>query len=149
MRPSGAFAFGIARSIDPVKSRARLADICQEMTRDLGAIFLPHHADTYGRLASDFTGGAAAVAWVPPLVQQVTHHPGNMTLLVRFARQGAGGYPLRTAVAAVGAALTVLPAGGRWVLHPNVQTDLGVGPWWAILVTVGSVALGAAATLVG
>jgi hypothetical protein len=66
MRPNGAFAFGIARSIDPVRSRARLAELCQEMTRDLGAVFMPHHADTYRGLASDFVSEGAAIAWMPP-----------------------------------------------------------------------------------
>ena len=92
---------------------------------------------------------AVAAAWVPPLIEQVTHHPGNMTLLIRYARQAPGGHPLRIATAAVGAALTVLPAGGRWILHPQVQADLGPGPVWALLVTLAAVAVGGAATLVG
>ena len=90
----------------------------------------------------------AVAAWIPPLVQQATTNPGNLTLLVRFARQGAGGYPLRTAAAAVGAALSVFPLGARWVLHPGVQADLGSGPWWAVAAAVGSVAVTLAVAVV-
>ena len=91
----------------------------------------------------------AVVAWIPPIVQQATNNPGNVTLLVRFARQGAGGYPLRTAAAAVGAALSVFPIGARWVLHPQLQADLGRGPWWAVAVAGASVGLSVAAAVVG
>jgi hypothetical protein len=73
---------------------------------------------------------------VPPLVQQLANNPGNMTLLVRFARQGAGGHPLRLSLAAVGAALSIVPLGGRWVLSPTLGTHLGAGPWWAVGLTV-------------
>jgi hypothetical protein len=89
------------------------------------------------------------LAWVPPLVQQTTHDPGNVTLLVRFARSGAGGHPLRLAIASVGAALSVLPAGGRWVLRPAVQQHLGAGPWWAIAITVGALLASVAVAVVG
>jgi hypothetical protein len=88
-------------------------------------------------------------AWIPPIVQQATTNPGNMTLLVRFARQGAGGYPLRTATAAVGAALSVFPIGARWVLRPQMQADLGRGPWWAVAVAGASVVLCVAVAVVG
>jgi phosphonate transport system substrate-binding protein len=64
----GAFGFGIARSTDPVTSRARLAELCEVLTRDLGALFLPHHASSYRQLAADFGSGAAPVAWMPPLL---------------------------------------------------------------------------------
>jgi len=88
-------------------------------------------------------------AWVPPLVQQATHNPGNITLLVRFARSGAGGHPLRVATASVGAALSVLPLGARWVLHPGVEAHLGAGPWWAVAVVVAAVCASGAAAVVG
>ncbi len=97
------------------------------------------------RWSGPVSSGAAALlvlvvaAWIPPVVQQVTTQPGNMTLLVRFARQGAGGYSLRTAAAAVGAALSVFPVGARWVLRPGVQARLDPGPWWAVAVTAATV----------
>jgi hypothetical protein len=88
-------------------------------------------------------------AWVPPLIQQATHNPGNITLLVRFARSGAGGHPLRLAIASVGAALSVFPAGARWVLRPGVQQHLGAGPWWAIATTLGALVGSLAVAVVG
>jgi two-component system, NtrC family, sensor kinase len=63
----GAFGFGIARSLDPVASRLRLAELCEALTRELGAVFLPHHADSYRKLGEDFGKGAVDVAWMPPL----------------------------------------------------------------------------------
>jgi hypothetical protein len=79
----------------------------------------------------------AVACWIPPLVQEVTTHPGNITLLLRFGRQASGGYQLRTALAAVGAALSVVPLGARWVLRDGVQHHLGAGPGWAVALTVG------------
>ncbi len=87
--------------------------------------------------------------WVPPVAQQLTKSPGNMTLLVRFARAGAGGHPLRTAAAAVGAALSVFPFGARWVLRPGFESHLGTGPWWAVAVAAGTIAAGVAVAVVG
>ncbi|HVM67147.1 MAG TPA: hypothetical protein VMU14_19925 [Acidimicrobiales bacterium] len=87
-------------------------------------------------------------AWAAPLVQQATHHPGNITLLVRFARAGAGGHPLRLALASVGAAMSVLPAGARWVLRPGVEQHLGAGPLWGVAVTVAGMAGCAAVAVV-
>jgi hypothetical protein len=91
----------------------------------------------------------AVIAWIPPIVQQATTNPGNITLLVRFARQGTGGYPLRTAAAAVGAALSVFPIGARWVLRPQLQADLGQGPWWAVAVAGASLVLSVVVAVVG
>jgi phosphonate transport system substrate-binding protein len=64
---AGAYGFGIVRSLDPIKSRARLAELCELLTRDTKAVFLPHHADSYGQLVRDFGDGKIAVAWMPPL----------------------------------------------------------------------------------
>ena len=101
-----------------------------------------------GRRGTHTAGGAAvpvatvgllaalAVAWVPPVIEQLTAHPGNITLLYHFGRQGAGGYPVRTALAAVGAALTVFPFGARWVLRNGMQSHIASGPWWAVTVAV-------------
>jgi hypothetical protein len=104
-----------------------------------------------GRLpvAAGVLAATVVAAWVPPLVQQVTHDPGNITLLVRFARSGAGGHPLRLALASVGAAMSVFPVGARWVLRPGVQQHLSAGPAWAIAVTVGALVASTAIAAVG
>ncbi len=100
-------------------------------------------------VAAAVLSALAVLAWVPPLVQQATHDPGNITLLVRFARSGAGGHPLRLAIASVGAALSVLPGGARWVLRPAVQQHLGAGPWWAFTITVGALLASAGTAVLG
>jgi hypothetical protein len=87
------------------------------------------------------------VAWIPPVVQQLTTSPGNLLLLWRFAWAGAGGHPLRQAAGAVGAALTVLPLGARWVLSARLSTVLGPGPWWGVAVTVAYIVVPLAAAV--
>ena len=89
---------------------------------------------------------AVLLAWVPPLVEQLSAHTGNLTLLARFGRQPDAGHPLRLASAAVGASLSVVPIGARWVLQAGVEQRLGAGPWWAVALTVGYLA-GTVATI--
>lgn len=64
--------------------------------------------------------GAAAVLavfWVPPVVEEVTHSPGNVTLLARFFRNShpeldaTVDHSLGTAAADVGAHLATMPLG--------------------------------------
>lgn len=64
-------------------------------------------------------------AWTPTVVQQLTGHPGNLTLVYRFFRHPHGGFDgtgfpptihpaaqgLRTAVSGLGLELSVFPAG--------------------------------------
>lgn len=89
-----------------------------------------------------------ATAWMPPVIEELRHHPGNLTLLARFAGQGSGGYPLRTAMGATGAALSVLPLGARWVLRNGVENRLGAGPGWAVALTAAYLVVMAGATAV-
>jgi len=99
----GSFGFGIARALDPITSRARLAELCEGLTRDLGAVFLPHHAPTYRELATDFERGAVDVAWMPPLLclelekRKVTGHAvvlpvrnGSMTYFAALVARAGG-----------------------------------------------------------
>lgn len=48
----------------------------------------------------------ALLAWLPSIVEQLTHHPGNITRIVNFFAGTSGGQALRTAAAAWSAALT-------------------------------------------
>jgi hypothetical protein len=91
----------------------------------------------------------AAAAWIPPLVEEVQGHPGNLTLVARFAMRGAGGYPLRTALAAVGGATSVVALGPRWVLSDRLPDHLHPGPLWAVWLAVGACAVLAATAVVG
>ena len=63
----GAFGFGIARSVDPVRSRARLAELCGLLSQGVGTIFIPSHADNYKQLAKQVVDGELAIAWMPPI----------------------------------------------------------------------------------
>jgi hypothetical protein len=118
---------------------------------------LVHHGRTLsvgaptarGRVAAGALAALVVAAWVPPLIQQATHDPGNVTLLVRFARNGAGGHPLRLAAASVGAAMSVFPLGARWVLRPGVQEHLGAGAWWAVALVVAAFAATVGVAVVG
>lgn len=80
------------------------------------------------------------LAWLPPAVQQVTGHPGNLTLLARFLLHPHGGfdgtgYPptpetgqsLHDAFSGLGLEFTVFPAGHSAALIYQVHS-FGVGP---------------------
>jgi hypothetical protein len=91
-------------------------------------------------------GGAAAVLWLPPLVQQVTHHPGNLGLIVRFFRQPNPGAPgLRASLADTGRELAVL---GRGIPYLGSLTPGHPATAWAFAV-VAAGALAAVAVYVG
>lgn len=59
---------------------------------------------------------AVAVMWFPPLVQQVTNHPGNVTLIARFFGAAQPGQPLSGSLWAVAAGMTVLVVGPSEVM---------------------------------
>lgn len=92
---------------------------------------------------------AVGAVWIPPLVQEVQGHPGNLTLVARFVVRAEGGYPLRTALAAVGGATSVVALGPRWVLSDHLPDHLHPGPWWAVWLAVGACVTLAATAAVG
>ncbi|MEW6471833.1 MAG: hypothetical protein AB1679_06160 [Actinomycetota bacterium] len=62
---------------------------------------------------------ALFVLWVPPLVQQLTHSPGNLGLILRFVRLPDPGHSLSEAMKAVGSQLRRFPfERGRLVNDP-------------------------------
>jgi hypothetical protein len=77
-----------------------------------------------------------AAAWVPPVVQQVTGHPGNLTLVYRYFRHPHGGFDgtgfpptirpasqsLADAVSGLGLELSVFPTGRPSALLNGVHT---------------------------
>ncbi|HLH28386.1 MAG TPA: hypothetical protein VKW77_05690, partial [Acidimicrobiales bacterium] len=104
---------------------------------------------------ADRAGMAAAAGlvllvamWVPPVVEQLTHHPGNLTLLYRYFTSGAAGQSWGTALSASGAALAVFVAGPSevmpWVLW-------GAQPHHALnaLCLVATLGLGVGAAVAG
>ncbi len=54
--------------------------------------------------------GIGVVLWIPPVVQQLTHNPGNLGLLVRFFRQQHPGHSMSTALHVIA---------GEWSWRPN------------------------------
>jgi hypothetical protein len=54
--------------------------------------------------------GVGVVLWIPPVVQQLTHQPGNLGLLIRFFREQHPGHSLSTALHAIA---------GEWSWRPN------------------------------
>ena len=73
-----------------------------------------------------------AVMWLPPLVQQVTHDPGNFTVLARFFTASHAEYDrgidhgLRSSAGQVARQLTLMPLGRRSVAGPARPLDVAV-----------------------
>jgi hypothetical protein len=86
-------------------------------------------------------GGLLALAWLPPLIEQVTGHPGNLTLLYRFLRHPHGGFDgtgfpdsiqpagqdLAHAVSGLGLEFSIFPTGRPAALLGEVSSP-GVFP---------------------
>ncbi|MGB7050371.1 MAG: hypothetical protein WBG41_02255 [Acidimicrobiales bacterium] len=88
------------------------------------------------------------VMWVPPIIQQITNHPGNMTLLYRYFTSGRAGHSWSTAFGAAAAASAVLVVGPSEVMLKALQ---GSQPHQvlAALVLVVTMALSLASAVVG
>ena len=88
------------------------------------------------------------VMWVPPFIQQLTNHPGNMTLLYRYFTSGQAGHSWSTAFGATAAASAVLVVGPSEVMLKALQ---GSQPHQglAALVLVVTMALSLASAAVG
>jgi hypothetical protein len=82
------------------------------------------------------------VLWLPPLVQQATGHPGNVTALARYTSRDE---PTAGWDAAFGTMGTQLRPTGPW-LSDDEQTDLGFerleGVWVAVVTLVVTAGLG-------
>jgi hypothetical protein len=79
---------------------------------------------------------ALVLMWVPPLVQQFTGHPGNLTLIVRFFTAPHHGQSLTAALWSVAAAATVVVVGPSEVM----TSILGGAPAHAALAVAVSLA---------
>jgi hypothetical protein len=86
--------------------------------------------------------------WVPPIVQQFTNNPGNMTLLYRYFTSGQAGHSLSTALGATAAATAVFVVDPSEVMLKALQ---GTQPhqFLAGLVLVVTVVIGLAAVALG
>ncbi len=68
MRPRTSYGFGIVRSLDSSAARAKLADVCDHLSRALGAIVFPQQSLSYRELAEGLERGTLGFAWLPPLL---------------------------------------------------------------------------------
>lgn len=88
------------------------------------------------------------VMWLPPVVQQLTNHPGNATLIYRFFTSGQPGHSLDAGVNAVAAVFGVTVVGPAEVM----SEALGFAPKHlavAVVVSAAIVALGVLVVAVG
>jgi hypothetical protein len=86
--------------------------------------------------------------WLPPLIQQFTGHPGNLTLVVRFFSASHPGQSLAAALWSVAAASTVLVVGPSEVM----TSILGGSPahaGLAVAVSLATVAVAAVVVVLG
>jgi hypothetical protein len=86
--------------------------------------------------------------WLPPIVQQVTNHPGNLTLLYRFFTANHPGQTVSGSLWAVAAAFAVVVVGPGEVMG----SILGGTPMHAavaVVVCIATVAVGVAVVVVG
>jgi hypothetical protein len=84
-------------------------------------------------------GSAALVLmWVPPVVQQLTNHPGNLTLIYRFFTAGHPGPSLVDSVRSVVAVYGVLLSGPSEVMSSYLgrAPDHGVAAYTSVVVAV-------------
>jgi phosphonate transport system substrate-binding protein len=88
----GSCGFGIVRSIDVARGRTRLAELCALLTQELGTLFVPHHAPSYGALVESLDAGDIALAWVPPLACIRIEESKKGSVLALPVRRGAVSY---------------------------------------------------------
>jgi len=95
-------------------------------------------------------GGLAAVAlaWLPPVVQQFTNHPGNMTLIARFFSASHTGQPLGASLWSVAAGSAVLVVGPSEVMT-SILGGTPAHAGLAVATTVATLAAALAVTVVG
>ncbi len=91
---------------------------------------------------------ALALMWLPPVIEQFSNHPGNLTLIERFFSTGHTGQNLSGSLWAVAAAATVVVVGPSEVMG----SILGWAPAHAGLavgVSLATVAIAAMTTVLG
>ena len=95
-------------------------------------------------------GGLAVFAamWTPPIIQQFTNHPGNLTLIYRFFTSGQPGQSFQAALWSVSAVNGILAEGPGEVMssllgRPPSHSTLTVVVWIAVVL------IGIAVTAIG
>jgi phosphate/phosphite/phosphonate ABC transporter binding protein len=62
------FGFGIVRSFDSATARAKLGEVCEQLSRALGVVIFPHQALSYRDLVDAIDRGTLGFAWLPPML---------------------------------------------------------------------------------
>ncbi len=92
---------------------------------------------TRGSWALCGVGLLTAIAmWVPPLVDEVTSHPGNLTKLLTYFTQGQSSHSVRAALAALARELEVFPLGHLPTMAVSDLTPVPLLRWVALLAFV-------------
>jgi len=80
---------------------------------------------------------AFVLMWLPPAVQELTNHPGNLTLIYRYFTAGYPGQSVKTGFSALVAINGILVDGPSEVMHAN----LAVTPHHIVAAVVVSIAV--------
>jgi hypothetical protein len=91
---------------------------------------------------------ALVLMWVPPLVQQFTGHPGNLTLIARFFGDSHPGQSLTASLWSVAAASTVLVVGPSEVMT-SILGGTPAHAGLAVAVSVATLVVAAAVVVLG
>jgi hypothetical protein len=104
-------------------------------------------ADASARSRAWWVAGAAVLVamWVPPIVQQLTNHPGNLTLIYRFFTAGQPGPSLVDSVRSVVSVYGILLGGPSEVMSSYLgrAPDHGVAAYATVVVVVLAAAVAA------
>ena len=91
---------------------------------------------------------AVALAWLPPLIQQVTNHPGNVTLITRFFSAAHPGQSLSASLWSVAAGTAVLVVGPSEVMT-SILGGTPAHAGLAVATTAATVGLATVVAVVG
>ncbi len=117
-------------------------------SEESGGAYVPRRSGWRGWIWAGLGLVVLAAMWLPPTIQQLSNHPGNMTLVWRFFTAGHKGQSLAVALKAMAATYGVLLVGPSGIM----SSYLGHSPYqhaasWAA--TAAALAVGAVVTVVG
>ena len=124
MRARGTIGFGLARALDFQASLGQMAELCELLSKEVGAVFYPHHALTYHELASGLERGELGLAWTPPVTAIEILDAKLASLLVTPVRRGSTLYHSALLVRP-GTATSVLELKGRRVAWVDRESATG------------------------
>jgi phosphonate transport system substrate-binding protein len=120
----GSLGFGIVRSIDSTRGRARLAELCALLATELGTLVVPHHPDSYRALVESFERGECPIAWLPPIACAQLEDNAKATVLALPVRNGAVSY-CAAIIARPGGARTMNDLKGRRMAWVDRESSSG------------------------